>query len=257
MNKPSYAISAILLVTLVLAGCGIDASRAPATLVQTSTDVPARTAAPTSTDTPVSPTGTPSPTLKSVPNSADLPYPAADVAIPEGALARIGMGDIVDVQVFPNGEQAIIATTTGLYAYQLPSFDLIWRQIAEAAPESISLAPDGSRLVTNHAWDEPPRLYDTQTGELLASLDGWRDVSWSPDSRRIASAIWPSSFRENAVGTVSHADVPIHIYDGLTGQLQHTFVASDNDWFCRYDHPRFYPVAQRQIPRCVRQPNCR
>ena len=111
MNTPrkflSFIVIGLLLVLFV--SCQTD-EQLPA-LTSTKTPVPTATL-----------TSTPTPLPAQIQYLRDNPHAGP---IPEGAIAALGRGTIIDLAYSPQSNQMVIASSIGLYVYQAPDFELI------------------------------------------------------------------------------------------------------------------------------------
>ncbi|MBN1426838.1 MAG: hypothetical protein JXB07_00545 [Anaerolineae bacterium] len=173
---------------------------------------------PTPTTQPTS-TGS-SPSLSPIPEidlDIDLPYLQDGGALPPGAMARIGIGEIVAAEVYPDRSAILLGTSTGLYVYRLDTFERIWRKYLERPLSNVSLSGDGSRIVIEFGSNFTPLLYDAQTGDRLTNLPGWHETQWAPDGRLLAMEAVPGSY-DQTFGW-------IRIYDSSSGQPLRTVEA--------------------------------
>ena len=147
-----------------------------------------------------------------LPISFALDY--TQMGLPEGAIARFGKGYINDVKYSPDGTQLVVATSIGVWLYDA-STDTELNLLSEEPDyvEAIAFSPDSSTLACggyspNHAI----RLWDTDTGKLIDTLDGGEeivDLTFSPDGTMLASSGgWP--------------DYPIQLWSLTNRQLQGT-----------------------------------
>ena len=114
--------------------------------------------------------------------------------LPNGATARFGKGWIRDIKFSPFGGQLAVATTIGVWIYDVRTgeeVDLLSGIIMSGA-NSISYSPGGLMLASAH-WDHTIRLWDlnantdrprttfrNHTGEI-------HTVTFSPDGSMLAS----------------------------------------------------------------------
>lgn len=196
--------TALIAFLLFVAGCG---NPAPA-------DTPAGTPIPTRkelTSTPtITPTATPSPTATLEPHlAAFLSQP-----LPDGSIARLGKGEVYDIALSPDGDSVALATSIGVYRYQLEGTtgtpQELWFVPTTVRTTSVAFSPDGHLVAAGSANDSimhrsdsesPVRnpsllLVDAESGEpLLASQYGSADdgyytssLAFSPDGARLAAA---------------------------------------------------------------------
>ena len=102
-------------------------------------------------------------------------------ALPEGAIARLGRGDVNDIAFSPNGQYLAAATDVGIWLYTLPTLSPIalW-DTENGHTEVVTFSPD-SRWVAAYSNNEKTlKIWDVQTGVCLAQMED----SYQPDSCR-------------------------------------------------------------------------
>jgi WD40 repeat protein len=219
------------LVVLIMAAC-TSTSAAPSPGGPVSTSQPGDTPAPQQAAAAPIPsevaaaTATPVSWPVQVDINIDLPYQANGGAVPEHALARIGIGDIYDAEVYPDGQKVALATSTGVYVYTIPGLDLVWRRTTHEKPTSLGISPDGSRLFVNYEFALPsdamsPQLYDAQTGQNIDMPSTRWIASWSPAGNLLLS---------EARFVRAEEAMSILIVDGTTGELRRAFGVPFSGW---------------------------
>jgi WD40 repeat protein len=222
-------LTILLLIALTLVACGEASSTAtPATEAneetsQTPAQPPSGTG-PAATDTP--PPASPTPPYPEIDLDVALPYIQEGGAVPPGALTRIGIGHIYNVALYPDQSQILIGTSTGIYVYDLPGFDLVWRRYLERRSLGVSLSEDGSRVVTHYGWEAAPLLFDAATGNQIATLDGWYSPDWPPGGSLIAVEEKPGFDALDAPSTAR-----IWLYDSATGRPVRALEAPINGFY--------------------------
>ena len=80
------------------------------------------------------------------PNDSDV----AKWALPEGAIARLGRGKVIDMAFSPNGQCLAVSTDIGLWLYELPTLTPIalWDN-ERGMTGGVNFSPDGSQIVTS------------------------------------------------------------------------------------------------------------
>ena len=141
--------------------------------------------------------------------------------LPPGAKARLGKGWINDIKFSPDGDQLAVATTIGVWIYDVRTgkeahfITDIYTNGPELVNESmgganaISYSPDGTILAAAH-WDRKIRLWDVSkynsnsisnaiVPELLSTFEGHTgpvyDVAFSSDGNMVASGSADKSIR--------------------------------------------------------------
>ena len=113
--------------------------------------------------------------------------------LPEGAIARLGKGSIVDITYAPDGAHFAVASTIGIWVYDAYTYKetaLLTRH-TWAEMSAIAFSPDGKTLAST-SWDDPIRLWDVYTGQPRVTLTGYVNdtnaIVFSPDGKTLAIA---------------------------------------------------------------------
>ena len=126
--------------------------------------------------------------------STALAQEYTELNLPEGAVGRLGKGSINVVRYSPDGAQLAIATSIGIWLYDIGSH----REIAlitthPGAVSCVAFSPDG-QLLAGGSGDGSVRVWDVKTGELRwtrpgreAHEGGVSSVVFSPDGRFLVS----------------------------------------------------------------------
>lgn len=161
----------VILVAVLLSGCGA---------TQTVT-TPTLTPSPASTQTSIpSPTNTSTPTLTPTPTPLPLAGPVTD-----SAMTRLGKGWVNDLEFSPNGEVLSVATSIGVYLYQVETMQLIAFIPGNSFVKDTVFIDDetlvvGSRDGTTTVWDirETPKILETlQRPDLVVALGVTEETS--------------------------------------------------------------------------------
>ena len=127
------------------------------------------------------------------------PY-STQIALPEGAKARLGKGGINAIAYSPDSTRLAVSSDLGIWMYDTDSGEELGLFVArspnpdaQAAPVSIgdiAFSPDGNTLATA-GYDDVIRLWDALTGEQTATLIGHESsvtcIAFSPDGLTLAS----------------------------------------------------------------------
>ncbi len=118
----------------------------------------------------------------------------AEIPLPEGAVARLGLGEIRDVKFSPDGRYLAVATSIGIELREAESFELVrFLSGHTGTVTSVAFSPDGS-LLASGSWDQTIKLWEVATGQEVRTLSGHSStvssVAFSPDGRLLASGSW-------------------------------------------------------------------
>ena len=131
--------------------------------------------------------------------------------LPEGAIARLGKGNVTGIAYSPDGDRLAIAGNAGVWIYDAGSGEeLAFLTTHTGGVSRVAYSPDGTTLATG-SWDSTVRLWDATTGTLKNTLTGHTlqvsSVAYSPDGNTIATGSWDNTGR---------------LWDAATGILKHT-----------------------------------
>ena len=134
--------------------------------------------------------------------------------LPEGATARLGKGEIRDIQYSPDGTRLAVGSSIGVWLYdaytgeELNLFREHWHQAS-----SVMFSPDGRTLASGDS--NGIHLWNVGTGQRFFTIrdtwnvpvNGWT-ISFSPDGQTLASGA---------------RDGVIRLWDTNTGQHKQSF----------------------------------
>ena len=181
--------------------------------------------------------------------------------LPEGAIARLGKGEVYDVKFSADGKRLIVASGPGVRHYDARTgeeIDLIpWEMTIR--PSRSAFSPDGTLFAFLDPWDGI-RVLDAQTGEFFKFLEGTvkpagGSIAFSPDGRTLAggdrngiielldvdtgeslytlegqSGVWNVAFSPDGRTLASGGyDGTVRLWDVATGTVQHT-LTEHTDW---------------------------
>jgi len=112
------------------------------------------------------------------------------LALPEGAVARLGKGSIRDVAFSPDGKMLAVASSIGIWLYDANTYAEIGLLESDGSLTSLAFSPDGS-LIANGSRDKTIKLWDVKSRKEIGTLKGhnWfvTSVTFSPDGSILAS----------------------------------------------------------------------
>ena len=114
-------------------------------------------------------------------------------ALPEGAIARLGRGNVHDMAFSPDGQYFAVGTAIGLWLYKLPTLSPIALSDTEHGM-IVSFSPDGSQIVTATSGGNV-KIWDTEQGVCTTEIDDYRGKDgisskpvFSKDGQHLAAA---------------------------------------------------------------------
>lgn len=119
--------------------------------------------------------------------------------LPEGAIARLGKGNINEITFSPDGSKFAVSTTIGVWIYNAENGkELALLKSDELEVESSVFTPDGKSLISA-AVNGETHLWNVTTGEKLSRLtdgnDTVRKVTLSNDSTKLVTNSLDYKFR--------------------------------------------------------------
>ena len=140
-----------------------------------------------------------------VPRSRDGDYWTWN--LPDGAIARLGKGWILDIAYSADGTRLAVGSSVGVWVYNVftgAELDFLTGHTSEV--RSVAFNPDGSTLASG-SWDHTIRLWNADTGQHLNTLtehqSAVNSIEFNPDGSTLASGSW---------------DGTIHLWNADTGQ---------------------------------------
>ena len=122
-------------------------------------------------------------------------------ALPDGAVARLGQGNVWDMAISPDGEYLVIGTPSGLWWYELPTMSpvALWNleQGGVARISAISFSPNGDWIATG-GYDGYVKVWDVVRGACISQMERWEHqnqllrqneisrLAFSPNGRMLA-----------------------------------------------------------------------
>ncbi len=113
------------------------------------------------------------------------------LGLPAGAKARLGKGRIHQVKYFPDGKRLAVATSIGIWIYDVQTGEVLDLLTGHTAPvTSIAFSPDGETFASG-SKDNTIRLWDSKTHKLKAICIGHENevnlLAFSRDGKMLAS----------------------------------------------------------------------
>lgn len=158
--------------------------------------------------------------------------------VPEGAKARIGKGTFTDMQLSRDGTRLAIASSTGVWLYDVSTGDEI-ALITEntALIGRVAFSPDGTTLATA-GGDNKCHIWDVETQKLLSTFqvpDWLHSLTFLDDGKTVVGEALIDKISHPLLGgETSVWDVPkVWMWDASSGKLLDAFTT---------ELPRFNPM---------------
>jgi WD40 repeat protein len=238
-----------LAVLLALAACASAAEENPLTPAAVHTFTPLTTAHATPTQTAiVGPSDTPEPTATELPTeTATAGETGSPIVlpswVPDGAIARIGLGIINQVEIAPDGKTFAVAGEAGLFLFRTESQELVWRIPTAKSIESLVYSAEGNTIAAevkcireimapsagtaySPCIDHSEILViDSADGGLVARID----LGTGDEGTRLAGMALSVDGRE--VIAAIRSEEGIVVYDSSTGKPLRTFPGAAKSGF--------------------------
>ena len=130
-------------------------------------------------------------------------------ALPEGAIARLGQGEVGTIAFSPDGYYLAVGTAVGLWLYEVETMSPIALWATERGVFGATFSPNGKWIATSD-WDSLIKVWDVQQGLCLTQIETeWNNFTFSSNSQRLATS-------HSATGT-------INLWHPETGELREKF----------------------------------
>ncbi len=213
MQKPLLYFLFILVLAISQVSCGAPAPK----LVSPTSAQPVDTPQPSPTVKAVSPTPTPFPTTAAT--NTRIPTPALPVeqsytlAPPQGALARLGKGQINTFTLSSDGTLLAVASTAGVFVYQASSLAKLWEIVTSAPAVDVAFSPD-SAVLAAVLDDGPALLWETSSGKQVHILEKPTTQDPLPDLRMSRLAFSPNG----GILAIATRSGSILLWDAVRGE---------------------------------------
>ena len=98
-------------------------------------------------------------------------YTQQSMALPRGAVARLGKGSVAAVAFSPDGKMLAVAGSIGIHLYDPVTLAEIHLLETDAWLTSVAFSPDGAMLASG-SGDSTVKLWDVESRILIATLEG-------------------------------------------------------------------------------------
>lgn len=147
--------------------------------------------------------------------------------LPEGAIRRLGKGSFTDMRLSPNGDSLAIASTTGIWLYDIQSGEETTLLTENSALIGfIAFSPDGTKLASA-GGDKKCRIWDIMSQKLLLTFkspDWVFGLTFLDDGKTLVGEGLKRKASTTFTGKALRWDVPkIWTWDITTGKLLSTY----------------------------------
>lgn len=125
----------------------------------------------------------------------DTPFDTTQLALPKGVKGRLGKGTIHDIKFSPDNTQLAVASSIGIWIYDVPiGKEQLLSTDNAAGAIKIAFSPDG-KYIASSCSDDTIRVWNTINGQVLRTFDMsgmWKNnnsVAFSSDGRTLANDV--------------------------------------------------------------------
>ncbi|MCG8625344.1 MAG: WD40 repeat domain-containing protein, partial [Proteobacteria bacterium] len=117
-------------------------------------------------------------------------------ALPEGAVARLGQGEVETIAFSPDGHYLAVGTRVGLWWYEVETMSPVALWGAERGVFVATFSPNGKWIATSD-WENLIEVWDVQQGLRVTQIETeWNHCTFSPNSQQFATS-------DSTTGTVN------------------------------------------------------
>ena len=160
-------------------------------------------------------------------------------ALPEGAIARLGRGDVRDMAFSPDGQYLTVTSAIGLWLYELPTLSPLALWDTERGMVSKTAFSPDSRWIVTTTFVEYLKVWDVQNGTCAIQIE-------IPNRREFLCPIFSQDGQR--IATVSYENQgKIYIWCSRTGtQLSKTEIGKTRDIYPFQFSPNIKLLAGRK-----------
>lgn len=159
--------------------------------------------------------------------------------LPDGAIARLGRGDVRDMAFSPDGQYFTVASGIGLWLYELPTLSPLAFWDTERGMISKTFFSADSRRIVTYTFVEYLKVWNVQNGTCATQIE-------SPDRRQLLCPIFSQDGEHIAAASYENKG-KIYIWCSHTGrQLSEVEIGETYDVFPAQFSPDIKLLAGRK-----------
>jgi len=93
-------------------------------------------------------------------------YAISAMALPDGAIRRLGKGEVTEVAFSPDNKYLAVGGSIGIWLYDAVTFAEIGFIETGNWVRSVAFSPDG-KILASGSWDNTVKLWDVSSGALI------------------------------------------------------------------------------------------